>query len=242
MIAAETESNRGALLASISHDLRTPLAVLTGASSSLVETGDWLSHEERTALAESIYQQAREVSDQVDKILQMTRIESGVITLNRDWTDLSEIVGAVLARLSGNLAHHHVLVDIADHLPLVFADASLIEQVLVNLLDNARRHTPPGTIVQVRARTEAEDVVVSVVDSGPGIEEGEIERLFVKFQRGAAEGVGSGIGLGLAICRAIVAMHGGKIWAERMLDGGSAFRFSLPLLHAPAPPVENDSA
>jgi len=252
-IQAETEANRGALLASISHDLRTPLAVLTGASSSLIEAGDRMSSEERAALTISIYERAREMSDQMEKILQMTRIESGVIKLDKDWTAIAEVAGAALNRVSGKLASHYVVVDIPADLPLVRADAALIEQVLLNLLENAARHTPAGTVVQVRAESgmggmagpgemmaEPREIIVSVLDSGPGIPEDEIEQLFVKFHRGSTEGAASGIGLGLAICRAIVRLHGGSIWAERLLDGGSAFRFSLPLEQAPAPPVEVD--
>lgn len=246
-IEAETESNRGALLASISHDLRTPLAVLTGASSSLLEAGDRMSADERTALVSSIYERAREMSDQMEKILQMTRIESGVIKLDKDWTAIAEVAAAALDRVAGKLAKHYLVVDIPEDLPLVRADAALIEQVLLNLLENAARHTPAGTVVQVRAQgapmgmVGAGEMVVSVVDSGPGIPEEEIERLFVKFHRGSAEGAASGIGLGLAICHAIVRLHGGRMWAERLLDGGSAFRFSLPLEQAPAPPVEADA-
>jgi two-component system sensor histidine kinase KdpD len=247
-VEAETESIRGALLASISHDLRTPLAVLTGASSSLLEAGDRMSADERVALVSSIYERAREMSDQMEKILQMTRIESGVIRLDKDWTAIAEVAGAALERVAGKLAKHYVVVDIPADLPLVRADAALIEQVLLNLLENAARHTPAGTVVQVRAQGALSEgagpaeMVVSVVDSGPGIPEDEIERLFVKFHRGSVEGAASGIGLGLAICHAIVHLHGGRMWAERLLDGGSAFRFSLPLEKPPAPPVEVDDA
>jgi len=235
-VQAETESNRGALLASISHDLRTPLSVLTGASSSLIEAGERMSAEERAELASAIYDRAREMSDQMEKILQMTRIESGVIKLEKDWTAIAEVAESALAKLAGKLAHHYVVLDIPDDLPLVRADAALIEQVLINLLENAARHTPEGTVVQVRAQPEAATLVVSVVDSGPGIPEAEFEQLFVKFHRGVMEGAPSGIGLGLAICQAIARLHGGSMWAERLIDGGSAFRFSLPLDQPPVAP------
>ena len=239
-VQAETESNRGALLASISHDLRTPLSVLTGASSSLIEGGERMSAEERTALASAIYERAREMSDQMEKILQMTRIESGVIKLDKDWTAIDEVAESALAKVSAKLARHYVVVDVPAELPLVRVDAALIEQVLINLLENAARHTPAGTVVQVRAQAESDSMVVSVVDSGPGIPEEEIDQLFVKFKRGIPEGAPSGIGLGLAICQAIVNLHAGRMWAERLLDGGSAFRFALPLEPPPAPPVEGE--
>ena len=121
-----------------------------------------------------------------------------------------------------------LLVEIPGDLPLIHVDATLIEQVLVNLLENAARHTPGCTIVRLRACLRPEDLAVSVEDDGGGIEEAEIARLFVKFSHPRAAASGSGVGLGLAICRAILQLHGGKIWAERLPDVGSAFRFSLP--------------
>jgi len=228
--AAETERLRSTLLASISHDLRTPLAVMCGASSSLAERGERLSAEERQALARSVYEQAREMSEQVAKLLQMTRLESGAIELQRDWDSLAEIAGAVLERLGERLAGHR--------LPLVRVDAALIDQALANLLENAARHTPSGTLVRLRAKREAAELVVSIEDYGPGLPEGDAERIFAKFEHGAAEGAGGGVGLGLAICRAIVRLHGGRVWAEQLPGGGSAFRFTLPLEEPPSVPAE----
>ncbi|HET7197518.1 MAG TPA: DUF4118 domain-containing protein, partial [Burkholderiales bacterium] len=213
---AETERLRSALLASISHDLRTPLAVMAGASSTLAERGEQMSAGERRALAQSVFGQAREMSEQVAKVLQMTRLESGAIALERDWVPLGEIAEAVLRRLRERLASHRVLVELADDLPLVRVDASLVEQALGNLLENAARHTPGGTLIRLRARRAGGEAVVSVEDFGPGLSDAELERVFAKFHRGAAEGAGGGMGLGLAICRAIVALHGGRAWAERV--------------------------
>ena len=241
-VQAETERIRSALLASISHDLRTPLAVMTGASSSLAERGERLSAEERRALARSVFEQAREMSEQVTKVLQMTRLESGAIALEKDWDSLAEIAGAVLRRLSERLAAHRVIVDLADDLPLLRVDATLIEQALGNLLENAAKHTPAGTVVMLRARREADELIVSVEDYGPGLVDGQAERVFAKFHRGNAEGVAGGVGLGLAICNAIVVLHGGRAWAERLAGGGSAFRFTLPLEEAPAVPTEPAAA
>src|SRR5688572_27386276 len=209
-IEAETERIRSALLASISHDLRTPLAVITGASSSLAERGERLSAEERHALAQSIFHQSREMSELVTKVLQMTRLESGAIALERDWGSLGEIAGAVLRRLRERLATHMVMVDLPDDLPLVRVDASLIEQALGNLLENAARHTPPRTLIRLRGQRRGSELVVSVEDFGPGLAEADLKRLFEKFHHGKA----GGVGLGLAICRAIVQLHEGKIWAE----------------------------
>lgn len=240
-VEAETERIRSALLASISHDLRTPLAVMAGASSSLAEGGERLSPAERTALAQSIYRQARNMSEQVAKVLQMTRLETGAIKIERDWVAIAEIAGTVLNRLADGLAGHRLVISFPADLPLVRADAALIDQALANLVENAARHTPPNTVVQVRAGRCANDLVVSVEDFGPGIDNADMERVFAKFQRVSAEGTGGGVGLGLAICRSIIRLHGGKVWAEKVPGGGSAFRFTLPIEEAPRPPTETES-
>jgi two-component system, OmpR family, sensor histidine kinase KdpD len=229
-IEAETERIRSALLASISHDLRTPLAVITGSASTLAERGERLDPAERAALAQSIYQQARAVSELVTKVLQMTRLEIGAIRLERDWGSLGEIAGAVLRRLRERLATHLLMVDLPDDLPLVRVDAMLIEQVLANLLENAARHTPPRTLIRLRAQLSGSEMVISVEDFGPGLPEADLERIFQKFHKGA--------GLGLAICHAIIQLHGGRIWAERLPGVGTAFRFALPLEPQPEMPAE----
>jgi two-component system, OmpR family, sensor histidine kinase KdpD len=236
--AAETERLRSTLLASISHDLRTPLAVMCGASSSLAERGERLAPEERAALAKSLFEQARDMSERVAKLLQMTRLEAGGLALERDWGSLAEIAGAVLARLREPLASHRVILELPDDLPLVRVDAALIDQALANLLENAARYTPTGTLLRLRAKREANELIVSVEDYGPGLPGGDLERLFAKFEHGAAEGCSGGVGLGLAICRAIVTLHGGRIWAEQLPGGGSAFRFTVPLEAPPPLPAE----
>jgi two-component system sensor histidine kinase KdpD len=237
-IDAETEGVRNALLASISHDLRTPLAVIAGASSSLAERSEKLSPEERKALAGSIYEQSKEMNQLVANVLEMTRLEAGGIAPALEWHALGEIVGSALARLRERLAGHAVTVDIPRGLPLVRVDAGLMEQVFVNLLENAAKYTPPGTPVHVSAVAYAGEVIVSVEDEGPGLPPGDEDALFGKFQRGAPEGAVGGVGLGLAICRAIVKLHGGRIWADRRPKGGAAFRFALPLETPPAMPPE----
>jgi two-component system, OmpR family, sensor histidine kinase KdpD len=236
-IVAETERVRSALLASISHDLRTPLAVMAGASSTLAERGERMAPEERQALAASVFSQCREMSERVSKVLQMTRLESGALELRRDWAALPEIVASVLRNLQERLAAHRVEVDMPGDLPLVWMDAALIEQVLANLVENAARYTPVGTLVRVRATARDGEVLVSVEDHGPGLAPEDVERVFAKFQHGAVAGV-AGMGLGLAISRAIVGLHQGRAWAEREDGGGIAFRFSLPLEAAPPVPAE----
>lgn len=237
-LEAEAERVRSTLLASISHDLRTPLAVMAGASSSLAEEGERMGAEERRALAASVYRQARDLSEQVAKLLQMTRIEMGAVQLARDWTSLAEIVSSVLARLDERLRGHRLMVEIPPDLPLVRVDAMLMEQALANLVENAAKHTPEGTLVRVRAERSGAEVVLSVEDYGPGLPEKDLERVFAKFQRGTGEGAGGGVGLGLAIARAIVRLHGGRAWAEALPGGATAFRIALAADEAPAPPPE----
>lgn len=234
---AELERIRSMLLASISHDLRTPLAVMTGASSTLAEKGDRLPPHERQALAQSVFQQASELSDHVAKVLEMTRLETGALQLDRDWASISEIAGSSLRRHEARLAAHRLMVEVPTDLPLVRVDAALVEQALGNLLDNAGRHTPPGTVVRLRAYGEGEQIVVCVEDYGGGIAEEDAERLFAKFHRATPEG-GTGIGLGLAIVRAVVRLHGGRAWAQRVPEGGTAFHFTLPVEPAPPAPSE----
>ncbi|HJT60730.1 MAG TPA: DUF4118 domain-containing protein [Burkholderiales bacterium] len=233
-IQAETERIRNALLSSISHDLRTPLAVISGASSSLAEGGERLAAPERAALAQSIFRESQEMSELIAKVLQMTRLESGGLTLERDWCSIGEIGACVLRRLKPRLADHLVMVDLPADLPLARVDGALIEQALANLLENAARHTPPRTLIRLRAHVDGAEMVVSVEDFGPGLPEGSLERLFDKFHPGRR----GGVGLGLAICRAIVALHGGRIWAERLPGVGTAFRFSLALETPPEMPAE----
>jgi two-component system sensor histidine kinase KdpD len=240
-IEAETERIRSTLLASISHDLRTPLAVIEGASSTLARSGETLPAQERIELACSIFVRSREMSERVQKVLQMTRLEAGAVHPERDWMSIGEVIGSTVERLQPVLAAHRVIVEIPDTLPLVRADAALIEQAIVNLLENAARHTPAGTVVRVRARHAADELVVSVEDYGGGPQEADLERIFHKFHHGTLEGNAGGVGLGLAICRAIVRLHGGRAWAERLPVGGMAFRFALPVEPSPGVPQESPS-
>jgi len=235
---AETEQVRNTLLASVSHDLRTPLAIIAGASSSLTEKGRRMAEEERAALARSIFEQTQQMAELVSNVLQMTSLEHGALQPRKDWVAFGELVASVLARLRERLAAHAVRVDVPADLPLLRVDATLVEQVLGNLLENAAKYTPAGTAVLLRAQLREAELLVSVEDSGPGLPPGDAELLFAKFTRGASEGAVGGVGLGLAICRAIIRLHQGRIWAERLSAGGTAFRFTLPLETPPAIPAE----
>jgi two-component system, OmpR family, sensor histidine kinase KdpD len=217
--------------------LRTPLAVMSGASSSLAESGECMTAAERRALATSVCEQAQDMSELVTKVLQMTRLESGAIALDRDWASLGEMAGSVLRRLASRLVHHRVIVDVAQDLPLLLVDGVLIEQALGNLIENAATHTPSGTVVRLSAEARGAEVIVTVEDYAKGISGDDADRLFDKFNRSPG-GTRSGVGLGLAICRAIIGLHGGRAWAERLPAGGSAFRFSVPLHEVPVVSAE----
>jgi two-component system sensor histidine kinase KdpD len=228
LVAAETESLRNTLLASISHDLRTPLAVIAGASSTLAGHAHDLDEEARTALARSIETKARDMSELVSNVLDLMRFEAGQIALRRDWETLDDLVGSALSRAEDRLTSHRVDLDIPGDLPPLHVDANLVVQTFVNLLDNVEKYTPAGTAVRITARAEDEVVRVTVDDEGPGLPRAERARLFDKFQRGQEEGTVVGAGLGLAICRAIVRAHGGDIIAGDRPGGGARFQFTLP--------------
>ncbi|MFO1466803.1 MAG: sensor histidine kinase KdpD [Steroidobacteraceae bacterium] len=233
-VAVETESLRNTLLASISHDLRTPLAVIAGAGSALNDASLQLDARARAQLTSSIEQKAREMSEIISNVLDLMRFEAGQVKLRRGWESIDELVGAALARIEPRSQDHPHSLEIAADLPLVWVDAPLITQVLVNLLENAVRHTPAGTQVTLIAAVEDGKLRVTVEDTGPGLPQGDPERLFMKFQRGRDEANTGGAGLGLAVCRAIIGAHGGDIRAMRGSGGGARFTFTLPIAATPA--------
>jgi two-component system, OmpR family, sensor histidine kinase KdpD len=227
-VAAEAESLRNTLLASISHDLRTPLAVMAGAGSTLATRGASLDEATRMALAHSIETKAREMSELVSNVLDLTRLDAGEIALRREPEHLDELVGAALHQYEGRLAERPVEIRIPSDLPALFVDAPLVVQVFGNLLDNAAKYTPRGTHIQISAASDGPFVRVTVDDDGPGLPPGDPAELFEKFRRGEREATVVGAGLGLAICRAIVHAHGGTIEARRRSERGTRFEFTLP--------------
>ena len=239
-VKAESEQLRTSLLSAISHDLRTPLAAIVGASSSLLEEDDKLSTAAKRELSRDILESARHMSELVNKVLDMARLQAGAVQLDRQWYPLEEIVGSVLTRLRSELKQHPVSVQLPPELPWLSLDAVLIEQVLVNLLENAVKYTPTGTPLEISAAVSGDSVIVEVADRGPGLPPDAEERVFEKFYRARPEGAQSGVGLGLTICRAIVDIHGGRIWAENRPGGGASFKFSLPAVGAP-PEIESES-
>jgi two-component system sensor histidine kinase KdpD len=231
-IAAESESLRNTLLASISHDLRTPLAVITGAASTLAHHGSALDPGTQLSLARSIEEQAHEMSNLISNVLDLMRLESGRIELRRDTHSVEDLVGTALHRLEPRLQSHPVAIDLPEDLPSVSVDPVLVSQVLANLLDNAAKYTPAGTPIRIAAVADAPMVRVVVEDEGPGLPPGDPRLLFEKFQRGREESAVVGAGLGLAICRAIVSAHGGEITAGPGSRGGARFEFTLPVAEA----------
>jgi two-component system, OmpR family, sensor histidine kinase KdpD len=227
-VAAETESLRNTLLASISHDLRTPLAVIAGASSALNDPSSAFDEHSRRLLASSIESKANEMTQIISNVLDLMRLEAGNVVLHRDWQTVDDLVGSALDGLKLPLADHPVQVDLPPELPPVYVDGALMLQVFTNLLENAAKHTPPQTRISIRASAAEASVRVVVEDTGPGLP-GDPERLFGKFQRGRDESNTGGAGLGLAICRTIINLHGGRIEAARGAGGGARFTFTLPV-------------
>ena len=227
-VAAEAERMRSAILSSVSHDLRTPLATISGAASSLAEGREELNAVARQDLARSICREADRLDRLLKNLLDMTQLEAGAVRLNKEWHSLDEIIGAALARLEGRLDGHAVNTVFPTDLPLVFVDGVLLEQVVINLVENAVKYTPPRSTIDLSASVRDREVVVEAADRGPGIHPEEESRIFDKFYRGKSAQEG-GVGLGLTICRGIVEAHGGRIWTENRSGGGALFRFTIPL-------------
>ena len=225
----ETEFLRNTLLSGVSHDLRTPLAAITGAASTLMETSDRLTPQARAEMLDTIYEEAERMERLINNLLDMTRLESGGLVVKKEWQPLQEVVGSALHHLDRRLRGHAVDVNLPGDLPLVQIDGLAIEQVLVNLLDNAVEYTPPDAAIAIRASAADGEVAIEVADRGPGLPVGAEKRVFEKFFHAHSQGRSRrGIGLGLAICRGIVQAHGGTIRAENRPGGGAVFRFTLP--------------
>jgi len=241
-VAAETEAVRNSLLAAVSHDMRTPLAVIGGAASSLADGGSRLDPDARRDLARSIVDEANQMTQLVANVLDMTRLESGGAAVRPEWVPLEEIVGAALRRTRHLLAGHRVSTRLDEAPALIRGDPVLLEQLLFNLLENAAKYTPAGSEVSIAARRGIDEVELLVSDNGPGFAADiEPDSLFEKFRRGRSEGSIGGVGLGLAICRALARAHGGDIRAERIPAGGALFVTTLPQTEQPpAVPAEED--
>jgi two-component system sensor histidine kinase KdpD len=223
----ETERTRNLLLSAISHDLRTPLASITGAVSSLLENENTLGTETRHELTQVAYEEADRLNQLLSNVLEITRLQSGGLQVHKEWQPVEEVVGMALAHTAGRLRDRPLSVDIPLDLAPVPIDGLLIEQVLVNLLDNAAKHTPPRTPISLTARELPDDLLIEVADRGPGLAPGDEKRVFERFYQ-AGRVTAGGVGLGLAIAAGMVQAHGGRLWAENRPDGGAVFRFTLP--------------
>jgi two-component system sensor histidine kinase KdpD len=237
-LRAETEQLRNALLSSVSHDLRTPLAVVTGATSALLGDRAPTDEAKRRTLIMTAHEEALRLNRLVRNLLDMTRLDAGALKVRKELQPLEEVVGAALNRLDDRLRDRHVGTDIPSDLPLVPFDSVLIEQVLINLIENAIKYTPAGSPIDVVARAHEGEVEVEIADRGPGVDVRNAARVFDKFFR-VHEAEGGGVGLGLTICRGIVSAHAGRVWVENRREGGASFRFTLPIeqgaVVAPAP-------
>jgi two-component system sensor histidine kinase KdpD len=238
---SESDQLKSALLASVSHDLRTPLAIVKGASTTLLAEEIRLDAATQRELTQTIDGQVDHLNQLVGDLLDMSRIEAGALPTERDWHDLAEVIGVAIQRLEARLGDRPLTLDIAPDLPLVLLNPVLIGQVITNLLENALKHTPAGSPITILARhsggpLDTSTVVVTVRDAGPGLRPADRAHVFDKFYRGRdGDGHLSGVGLGLAICKGFVEAHGGRIWAEGNTAGGTDFVFTLP--QSSPPPV-----
>lgn len=224
-LESEKDRVRSSLLSSISHDLKTPLAAIIGSASSLLQRAS-LKDPEARDLLENIQTEGERLTRLVHNVIETSRLESGTI-LRKERCSLEELIGVSIERVEKLIGDRKVTLDIPDNLPLIELDEVLMQQLFINLLENAARHTPPGTQIDLSAWLEGNSLWVQFADRGPGLAADELERVFEKFYH--AKSSAAGAGLGLAICRAIANAHGGRIWAENRPGGGAVFRLVLPV-------------
>jgi len=228
-VDAETERLRSSLLSSVSHDFRTPLTAIVGSAGALLARKEIQNNPAVREQLENIQEEGERLSHLVQNLLETTRLESGAVQIHKEATPLEEVVGSALERVQKSLRDRAVRVDLPEDLPSVPMDATLMEQVFINLLENGAGHTPAGTDLEISAVIQEDSVLITVADRGAGLKPEDLERVFDKFYHDPSS---HGAGLGLAICRAIVNAHGGRIWAENRTGGGAVFRFTLPLENA----------
>ncbi|MGO4579901.1 DUF4118 domain-containing protein [Cupriavidus sp. 2TAF22] len=237
LLSMESERLRSSLLAAVSHDLRTPLTSLVGMAETMQRA------ELSPSLAETVRamrEQALRMRTMVINLLDMARLQSRDVRMQKEWQSCEEMVGAALAGMRDALSRHRVSVADLSALPLVECDAVLMERVLCNLLENAAKYTPAGTAIRVSGEVADTEVRFAVEDEGPGVPRGQEQAIFQKFTRGERESATAGVGLGLAVCEAIVQAHGGRIWVENMERGGARFVVALPRGTPPAIEPEPD--
>lgn len=218
-----------ALLNSVSHDLRTPLVTITGVLSSVLDEGDRLNENTRRELLSTARDEAGRLNRFVGNLLDMTRLEAGAVILKKEPTDVQDLIGCALAAVDQRLGKETVQVRLPEEPLLAALDMVLMVQVLINLLDNALKYSPPGGIIEITACSDGPWLTIDVADTGPGIPEKDLERIFDKFYRlPVPEGAG-GTGLGLSICKGIVEAHGGSIRAGNRAGGGLVVSLKVPM-------------
>ncbi|MBF0160102.1 MAG: DUF4118 domain-containing protein [Magnetococcales bacterium] len=236
----EAERLRNALLSSLSHDLRTPLTAMVSLADAMELNLSSLSGKCcNTDLIGGMRQQAHEMLADIDKLLDMARLQTGQTVLRKDWYPLEEIIGSALHRSGPILIQHKVHIDMPDDLPFVEMDAMMMERVFCNLLENAAKYTMPSSRIDIHVRQLNYDLVIVFCDDGPGLPHGQEENLFNKFVHGNARAGAGGVGLGLSIVRIIIEAHGGQVRAENQPGGGALFRLTLPLGTPPSVPIED---
>lgn len=237
-LTAESERLRTAILDSVSHELRTPLATIVGSATGLIDSDELFSREDRLELLDTIRGGAMRMNRLVQNLLGMVRLESGMLTLRREWCDVQDLIGVTLAQIRDIRGSRRLSVDIPDDLPMVRGDEVLLQQVLGNVLGNAVKYGPDGSMIAIQAQKQGKMLVLNVTDEGSGIPAGEEQRIFEKFYRSDVTRHISGTGLGLAICKGIIDLHEGTISAEPRTDGQSGTRISirLPLAESPELP------
>jgi two-component system sensor histidine kinase KdpD len=239
LVRMEGERMRNSLLSAVSHDLRTPLTAIRGLAETLEQATD-LPRNERTEVASAIRHQAEQLQQLVTNLLDLARMQSAGVRLDKQWHPLDEIVGSALSRLGPALSKREVITELSSDLPLLEVDASLFERVLINLLDNALKYTPPDAKILIGAKAVGPSMYCFVEDNGPGLPPGDPEQFFKPFVRGQKESAISGVGLGLALCRSIITAHGGTIRAEAVQPAGTRFEIRVPLGSPPG--IEEEDA
>jgi two-component system sensor histidine kinase KdpD len=233
-----TEKLQTALLNAISHDLRTPLVSIIGALSSLQEEGMSLDDIARKSLIQVASEEAERLNHLISNLLDQSRIDAGAVRISRQPSDVQDIIGVALKELSRNLDNHQVRINVPAELPFVSVDFGLIVQTLVNILDNSFKYSPPGSPVEISAQQLGQEIEIKVSDRGIGIPPQDLTRVFDKFFRVQRPDNVIGTGLGLSICKGFVEAHGGRIWAENRLGGGTIIKLILPM--AEATPEDRD--
>jgi two-component system, OmpR family, sensor histidine kinase KdpD len=238
LVSMESERLRNTVLSTISHDLNTPLTTIVAAADLLKQLTS--VEDKRYEYVKLLFEQSIRMKNLVINLLDMAKLQSGKVKLNKQWQLLEEVVGTSLRAMKEPLSTHQVDIDLPSNLPLIEFDAVLIDRVLCNLLDNAAKYTPAGSKITISAELKLNDVWVSVKDEGSGLPENIKDQLFDKFTRGEKESSTAGVGLGLSICKAIIEAHDGKIWANNNPSHGATFSFSLPLGIPPSLPPDDE--